>query len=327
MRSIKLFLLAVIAVCFCTNVNAVELGDYMEIDGVPSIVIYVDASGEHGLVMSATTYDSKEAKAIKKYLDKTAVRVNKLSKEGVDMSLVDLNYLNLYLTLPPYSDKQYKKMEKQIFEHLENLSGATSAYGQENAEIYANYCAENGLDMSIYFPDQAWAAELGHGWFIPGNAELEKYAEFMGAEYNNKKTGFELSKTVKDAANFIVDAYNSNNNGVVECWSPNHYRGIYGSLSHNLVKYLYLPIYVKSSTLINSSWTLEDENSGKVVDEIAHDAKTGKLNTDYYALGTQIAAVVGGNQWVAFYENHKSLNSAISLYVQYHSQIVAVKEF
>ena len=69
MKSIKLFLLAIIAVCFCTNVNAVELGDYMEIDGVPSIVIYVDASGEHGLVMSATAHDSKEAKVIKKYLD------------------------------------------------------------------------------------------------------------------------------------------------------------------------------------------------------------------------------------------------------------------
>lgn len=327
MRSIKLFLLAVIAVCFCTNVNAVELGDYMEIDGIPSIVIYVDASGEHGLVMSATAHDSKEAKVIKKYLDKTATRINKLSKEGVDLSIVDFNYLNLYLTLPPYSDKQYQKMEKQIFKHLENLAGATSAYGKENAEIYANYCTENGLDMSIYFPDQAWAAELGNGWFIPGNAELEKYAEFMGAEYNNKKTGFEISQTYKDAVNFIVDAYNNNNNGVVECWSPNHYRGIYGSLTHNLVKYLYLPICVKSSTLINSSWSIEEENSGKVVDEIANDIKKGKLNTDYYALGTQIAAVVGGNQWLAFYENRKSLNSAMSLYVQYHSQIVAVKEF
>lgn len=327
MKTIKLFLLAIIAMCFCTNVNAVELGDYMEIDGIPSIVIYVDASGEHGLVMSATAHDSKEAKAIKKYLDKTATRINKLSKEGVDLSIVDFNYLNLYLTLPPYSDKQYQKMEKQIFKHLENLSGATSAYGKENAEIYANYCTENGLDMSIYFPDQAWAAELGNGWFIPGNAELEKYAEFMGAEYNNKKTGFEISQTYKDAVNFIVDAYNNNNNGVVECWSPNHYRGIYGSLTHNLVKYLYLPICVKSSTLINSSWSIEEENSGKVVDEIANDIKKGKLNTDYYALGTQIAAVVGGNQWLAFYENRKSLNSAMSLYVQYHSQIVAVKEF
>lgn len=327
MKTIKLFLLAIIAMCFCTNVNAVELGDYMEIDGIPSIVIYVDASGEHGLVMSATAHDSKEAKVIKKYLDKTATRINKLSKEGVDLSIVDFNYLNLYLTLPPYSDKQYQKMEKQIFKHLENLSGATSAYGKENAEIYANYCTENGLDMSIYFPDQAWAAELGNGWFIPGNAELEKYAEFMGAEYNNKKTGFEISQTYKDAVNFIVDAYNNNNNGVVECWSPNHYRGIYGSLTHNLVKYLYLPICVKSSTLINSSWSIEEENSGKVVDEIANDIKKGKLNTDYYALGTQIAAVVGGNQWLAFYENRKSLNSAISLYVQYHSQIVAVKEF
>lgn len=327
MKTIKLFLLAIIAMCFCTNVNAVELGDYMEIDGIPSVVIYVDASGEHGLVMSATAHDSKEAKVIKKYLDKTATRINKLSKEGVDLSIVDFNYLNLYLTLPPYSDKQYQKMEKQIFKHLENLSGATSAYGKENAEIYANYCTENGLDMSIYFPDQAWAAELGNGWFIPGNAELEKYAEFMGAEYNNKKTGFEISQTYKDAVNFIVDAYNNNNNGVVECWSPNHYRGIYGSLTHNLVKYLYLPICVKSSTLINSSWSIEEENSGKVVDEIANDIKKGKLNTDYYALGTQIAAVVGGNQWLAFYENRKSLNSAISLYVQYHSQIVAVKEF
>ena len=327
MKTIKLFLLAIIAMCFCTNVNAVELGDYMEMDGIPSVVIYVDASGEHGLVMSATAHDSKEAKVIKKYLDKTATRINKLSKEGVDLSIVDFNYLNLYLTLPPYSDKQYQKMEKQIFKHLENLSGATSAYGKENAEIYANYCTENGLDMSIYFPDQAWAAELGNGWFIPGNAELEKYAEFMGAEYNNKKTGFEISQTYKDAVNFIVDAYNNNNNGVVECWSPNHYRGIYGSLTHNLVKYLYLPICVKSSTLINSSWSIEEENSGKVVDEIANDIKKGKLNTDYYALGTQIAAVVGGNQWLAFYENRKSLNSAMSLYVQYHSQIVAVKEF
>ena len=65
MKSIKLFLLAIIAMCFCANVNAVELGDYMEIDGVPAIVIYVDATGEHGLVMSAIAPNSLGEKETK----------------------------------------------------------------------------------------------------------------------------------------------------------------------------------------------------------------------------------------------------------------------
>ena len=328
MKSIKLFLLAIIAVCFCTNVNAVELGDYMEIDGVPSIVIYVDATGEHGLVMSATAHDSKEDKAIKKYIDRSIIKMDKdFAKRGIDASNVNKNYLNLYLTLPPYSDKQYQKMKKQIVKHLENLAGATTAYGQENADIIANYCADNNLDMSLYFPDQAWAAELGNGWFIPGNAELEIFATFMGAEYHKKQNLFEITKTVKDATASADEAYVNNNNGVAECWSPAHYRGIFGCLTHNLSQYFYLPMYVKSSTLINSSWTSEEENAGKVTTEIANSIKKGKFVNAYYALGTQMAAFIGGNQWVAFYNSNEKIDSNVYKCKPYIPQIVAVKEF
>ena len=41
---------------------SIELGEYMVVDGIPSIVIYVDHTGQHGMVMSAVAFSEKPYK-------------------------------------------------------------------------------------------------------------------------------------------------------------------------------------------------------------------------------------------------------------------------
>ena len=47
----KIFIILCIVMC-SVCVKGQKLGDYMEIDGVPGFVFYLDETGEHGLVMS-----------------------------------------------------------------------------------------------------------------------------------------------------------------------------------------------------------------------------------------------------------------------------------
>ena len=121
MKSIKLFLLAVVAICFCINVNAVELGDYMEIDGVPSIVIYVDATGEHGLVMSAVAPNSlgeKETKFAAAFSANNRINAQKI-----------------------FSSKKWQEYKNM----------ATDEYGIERADFEAAYMELPTLDYNEYY--------------------------------------------------------------------------------------------------------------------------------------------------------------------------------
>ena len=318
MKTIKLFLLAIIAMCFCTNVNAVELGDYMEIDGVPSIVIYVDASGKHGLVMSATAHDSKENKKISKIFN-SKYWMNNKDKYYEIYQEHRFDFEEAYLNMPTFDYKGYKKMHKNIQEKcLVALSSQTSEYGKENLKIIMDYCETNNMDLSIYFPDQAWANSLGADWYIPGNAELELYAAFL-----NHEIGEDYDESV-----FKIQGKDKYTNGI---WSAYHLqRGILGYQGLLIFDQFLAPTNVKSSTLIKSDWSFADENKGKICTNgngygINGDINQKKQYNDFYCFGCLGAGSnINPKVYLAFYRNNYSNPWT---WAPKGPFIVAVKEF
>lgn len=150
-----------ILLVFCTMmctvlVHAQQLGDYMEIGGVPGFIFYLDESGEHGLVMSFYKMDEKDAKKLAKK--------NNLAEEKV-------------LRLAPPEKEKIKVKSKEMDAYREDLANILTDDGKYNRTAIADYCNKNNLDLSI-FKGQDFAAFLGDGWFIPGDNELEKFARF-----------------------------------------------------------------------------------------------------------------------------------------------------
>ncbi|MBQ0049729.1 MAG: hypothetical protein KBT12_05800 [Bacteroidales bacterium] len=161
----KLILLTLLLTCI--GVQAIEVGEYMEIDETPCVVIYVDETGEHGLVMSRATvsyeFATKEAKRLCKEggLNKADIY------DYVRMNAVDRTKYNKM--------KKYKPAYRQpLFDRLMPLLGER---GEENQKAIVQFCNDNGLILQHEFPDIAWADGLGEGWFIPGDYELELYAQ------------------------------------------------------------------------------------------------------------------------------------------------------
>ena len=54
----------------CVSTFAQQLGDYIEFDGVPSFVFYLDETGQHGLAMSMPALSPKQLKGIDRYVKK-----------------------------------------------------------------------------------------------------------------------------------------------------------------------------------------------------------------------------------------------------------------
>ena len=199
----KLFLSVCTALLSIVAVQAQNLGDRMVIEGVEGYVFYLDESGQHGLIMSAYLQDSKA-------LNKVIEKGNKVAaKKGEDPTAWNEQFKssNYYKACCSVLDipkpKNIKKIWKKAFA---DLKGKTGADGKENAEIYAEYCKENGLSLAEVFTDIEWASRLGKGWFIPGDNELEKFAAFyqggLGKEY-----AIGTIKWTKKAQEIIADPY------------------------------------------------------------------------------------------------------------------------
>lgn len=271
MKTIKLFLLAIAVVCFCVNANAVELGDYMEIDGVPSIVIYVDASGEHGMVMSAIAplYIERETNAAAATTVMNKINAQKIfsskgwqeykNKAREEYGIERADFEAAYMELPTFDYYKYykhgtKNHKELIDKHLVNLAWQTTEYGKENAKVIRNYCEENDVDMETFFPDQYWAESLGDGWFIPGIAEIELYTDFLGQQTgiaHKKKTPL---NSFKDTTLWLFDE-------TIKKLTLG-YVGRSGFINH----FFFAPIIVKTSTLMKSEWTLHHNGDIKVKD-------------------------------------------------------------
>ncbi len=146
--------------------RAIEVGDFMEIDETPCVVIYVDETGEHGLVMSRCVVSldlaTREAKRL--------VKAGGLKKEDVR------DYIRLNAVDRTQYLKQKKNKEKYKESIFNELIPRLSEYGEANQKAIVEFCDEKGLILAYEFPDAAWADGLGEGWFIPGDYELELYA-------------------------------------------------------------------------------------------------------------------------------------------------------
>lgn len=188
----KLFVLMGLFMCFCFMANAQSLGNYMEIDGIPGFIFYIDETGEHGLVMSFPAMSEKQIKKV----EGKAVKMAK--KSGLSEDEVRGRMQKLVMK---ESEKKFKDRKEFYPELMKYLSGD----GEQNAIAIADFCKEKGLDIQEYFPEHYWTSQLGEGWFIPGEDELNKFASFyLGGAGKDFKVGLgKLYKKSKELSNDV----------------------------------------------------------------------------------------------------------------------------
>lgn len=163
----KLILFLSINLISTIVIQAQKLGDYMEIDGIPSFVFYIDDTGKHGLVMSMPAVYTDMLKQLDKYVKKGLIdkKQAELCKNG---NTIDIkNYAK--------TGKLKPKNKEKLFEGLISKLGEK---GEENAIAIETYCKERNISMQENFPWEYWASQLGNGWFIPGDEELKLFARY-----------------------------------------------------------------------------------------------------------------------------------------------------
>ena len=171
-----------------------KLGDYMEIGGVQAFVFYLDETGQHGLAMSMPALSPKQLKGIDKYVKKSLM---------TETQAEFLRNGNISLDLDAYkkAGKLKKEAKKALFEEL---IPSLSDKGKKNALAIATYCETKGFSMKDDFPWEYWASQLGDGWYIPGDAELERFAEFFCGGLN-KQNGIGAVKWASQYKNLTSD--------------------------------------------------------------------------------------------------------------------------
>ena len=171
-----------------------KLGDYMEIGGVQAFVFYLDETGQHGLAMSMPALSPKQLKGIDKYVKKSLM---------TETQAEFLRNGNISLDLDAY--KKAGKLKKEAKKALvEELIPSLSDKGKKNALAIATYCETKGFSMKDDFPWEYWASQLGDGWYIPGDAELERFAEFFCGGLN-KQNGIGAVKWASQYKNLTSD--------------------------------------------------------------------------------------------------------------------------
>lgn len=186
----KFFIILCVVMC-SVCVKGQKLGDYMEIDGVPGFVFYLDETGEHGLVMSMWPIMAGWEK----------IQTKSLRKEGI---LTEEHMKKL--SLP--KEKKIKISNKEMKKYYSDLSKLLGDDGEENRKIIEEYCNNNNLPLSI-FKGQAFAASLGEGWFIPGDNEVTKFSIFLAGG-----VGENFLITYKNLNNIVKGQFN---NPIAQC--------------------------------------------------------------------------------------------------------------
>ncbi len=205
MKRIFSIVLLFLSVAFCASAQK-ELGEYIEIDGVPSCVIHYDEDGVHGVAISIPGFWVKEAKKVDKYVSKGLMTEaqGKIFRE---------NLIGSGLT---------KKKEKI---DVSDLMNQLSDDGKKNQEKIEAYCEKNGISLQERFPLQYWAKSLGEGWFIPGDQELTYFANmYFGGLGRSNSLG---TKTMSHAKELC------SNELVQEMLARMVFSGIYSSSCHN----------------------------------------------------------------------------------------------
>ena len=143
----KMILMAIVVLMTALQVSAqYKVGDVYNENGVKGVVISVDASGQHGLILHPDGFKGK------------------------------------------WSDQSVSSDTKAFDEND----------GEQNMKAIENYIQKNNKSWDL-FPLFKWARELGEGWYIPANAELNELAKAINGgtmEYNEKNIN-KFSKLMK----------------------------------------------------------------------------------------------------------------------------------
>lgn len=207
------------AVLMAMTAKAWEVGDFYDQDptGVPAIVAYVDESGEHGLIMAPRFFTENAFEEEKKAADKRieylkratdsvpqqtskkglfamsdkintsiakgTTNANSERVKGEMASLENYNKTATYIAAlqkPKNTDEIRKGFNNSLLKHyIDDLASGNTEFGETNTSAIADYCAENGIDVSAYFPEVNYSILLGEGWYVAGNHEFELISRYF----------------------------------------------------------------------------------------------------------------------------------------------------
>lgn len=259
----KFCILALMCCAMFAQAQRYEVGQIIPQGTWNALVVYVDESGEHGLLMSPTAM-------------REGTLVLKSAAKAANMTIEEL-VATMPLPLMSKGEKDAKivKVMKEMMK--QNLNGTN---GQDNCKNIAEYCEANGLSMDAYFPEATWAASLGEGWFIPGTDELELYASVIakgvGKEKDKKLSGLTKFDVKRDSLNKkIQDDYQSGETGGV---------------------IMYFPSSICSSTF-GCNKTFEKANKKKIVKVNGGSSSGGGL----LGIATGIATMIANNVDYPYY--------------------------
>lgn len=162
--------------------EALQVGDFYVDNqtGVPSIVVYLDASGQHGLLMAPQAYSIKDYNDFCKLVNKNRPKFEKRADKQnppIDKREEQFNIVWEWLKTAPRYEKLKVNHKSPIFNDVAALN---TTKGVENQQAIIKYCKDNNVDLGAYFFEVNWAKQLGDGWFIPGNHELELFSLSFG---------------------------------------------------------------------------------------------------------------------------------------------------
>lgn len=229
--------------------KAWEVGDYYDLDGVPSIVVWVDSTGEHGLRMSPQANFSenywyeKDAKAIEKILDLEA-NGKQLSKKQQEVK-ARWQFQERYQEVSKWQQAhpiEIPKTKKVI--NVTPLLTSNSEYGEINMKAILQFCEDNDYDMQTCFPAFHWAASIGNKWFIPGAYEADLISQMktkgLGVAQDFKITNENDLKLTEKIGLYL---YSNMDRWAAFDWKAN----------------------ILTSTMILSDWTKDKDNFDKLI--------------------------------------------------------------
>lgn len=245
----KKSLLLIAAIAISMLAKAWEVGDYYDLDGVPSIIVWVDSTGEHGLRMSAQMdfcenyWYKQDVKSITKILD--------LEAKGKQ-----LNQKQTIIKLRWQSQERYLKVSEWQKAHafeipktkktidITPLLASNSDLGEINMKAILQFCEDNNYDMQTYFPAFYWATTIGDKWFIPGAYEADLISkmrtEGLGKEQDFKTTNERDLEFIQKIGLYL---YSNMDKTSAFDWKSN----------------------ILTSTMILSDWTKDKDNFDKLM--------------------------------------------------------------
>lgn len=183
-----------------SKAQSLQLGDQIVIDEIPCFILYLDDSGEHGLAITSPARFAHKKEAI---IGKKAIKKAKetAAAAGFDLDSLmcaDKMLISYIQTKRPAGAINYNpSIPEEVIPLLTDN-------GKENQEAIVEYCNEKGLSLQEKFPYQYWAAQLGEGWFIPGDRELQMVAQIthggIGKKKNRMKEILAANKEVAEKA-------------------------------------------------------------------------------------------------------------------------------